>query len=111
MPRHDNLPEVIRDRDGNPIHRSRNLAGIRRYVGGRHAPIIRNLLVHAIGTSAGKLMILFEDGSSYETVFNDYGRLLSFVKNWRNVHGSPFLVNGVDAGTVHRNHPAFANAR
>jgi hypothetical protein len=104
--------EVIRDCNGYPIHRSRNLAGIRRYVGGRHAPAIKKLSIGRIGTNGmeGKMLILFDDGSSFETNFVSYRVLLRFVQRWRNVHGAPFLVNGIDCGAVHSGNPAFKEA-
>jgi hypothetical protein len=116
MPRNQDLPEVIRDRHGNPIHRSRNLAGIRRYVAGctryQHNQIIKTLAIDAIGMGwEGKLSIVFDDGSSYETNFASYFVLLGFVKRWRNVRGAPLVVNGQSWGTVRPDHPAFANAR
>ena len=59
----------IRDRDGNVISKSRNLAGIRRYVGGHTPPLIKVLDVSEIGDEEGKLCILFENGCSFETNF------------------------------------------
>ena len=46
--------EVIRDRDGEVISKSRNLAGIRRYVGGLTPPLIKILDVSEIGDGEGK---------------------------------------------------------
>jgi hypothetical protein len=105
---------VIRDRDGNPIKTSRNLRGIREYVGKN---LIRVLSVDPIKcqtlasvndtTGEGKLCILFDNGASYETTFASYSVLKSFVRRWRNVYGSPLCVNGKDCGTVSSNNPAL----
>jgi hypothetical protein len=88
---------VISDRDGTIIQRSRNLAGIRRYVGQRGTPAIKRLAVDRIGDWEGKLSILFENGASYETNFGSFKVLASFVYRWRNVRGSPLLINGKPA--------------
>ena len=87
----------IRDRDGNVIGRSRNLRGIRRYVSSH---LVKALAVDRVGNGEGKLLILFDDGSSYETNFASFSVLLGFVRRWRNVYGAPLRVNGQDAGTV-----------
>ena len=95
----------IRDRDGNVISKSRNLAGIRRYVGGHTPPLIKVLDVSEIGDEEGKLCILFENGCSFETNFASYSVLKGFVNRWRNVHGSPLTVNGQPAGAVSTHNP------
>lgn len=89
--------EVIRDKYGNPIKTSRNLRGIREYVSDH---IIKFLAIHRIARGRGKLEILFEDKSSYETNFESYIVLKDFVRKWRNVYGSPLIVNGEEAGEV-----------
>jgi hypothetical protein len=91
---------VVRDRDGKVINKSRNLAGIRRYVGGRVRPSIKVIDVSEIAAGEGKLCILFENGCSFETNFASYSVLKAFVNCWRNVHGSPLSVNGQPAGVV-----------
>jgi hypothetical protein len=98
---------VIRDKDGNVVQRSRNLAGIRRYVGGHTPPLIKVLAIDRIGVKnlEGKLMILFENGNSYETNFGDFGVLAGFVARWRNVYGAPLRVNGEDCGKVSYDNP------
>jgi hypothetical protein len=88
---------VIRNKDGEVIQRSRNLAGIRRFVGSR---LIKVLAVDRIEDGEGKLMILFENGDSYETNFASFTVLADFVRRWRNVYGAPLLIGGKDAGMV-----------
>ena len=97
--------QVIRDRDGNVIGKSRNLAGIRRYVGGHTPPLIKILDVSEIAHKEGKLCILFESGCCFETNFASYSILKGFVSRWRNVHGAPLTVNGQPAGRVSSHNP------
>jgi hypothetical protein len=89
--------EVIRDQNGEPIRTSHNLRGIREYVSHN---LIRVLAIDLIGKGEGKLMILFEGGASYETNFCDFDVLRDFVRRWRNVYGSPLLVNSSDCGII-----------
>jgi hypothetical protein len=98
---------VIRDRDGNVIRKSRNLRGIRRYVAEFGAPAIKTLAIDPTGEKGldGKLSILFADGSSYETNFASYSVLCEWVRRWRNVHGAPLLVGGKDCGEVTSRNP------
>jgi hypothetical protein len=95
----------IRDRDGHVISKSRNLAGIRRYVGGHTPPLIKILDVSEIGDKEGKLCVFFENGYSFETNFASYSVLKAFVSRWRNVYGAPITVNGQPAGVVSARNP------
>ena len=95
------LTHKIRDCDGKVIRTSRNLAGIRRYVANPGGPAIKRLQIDQIGGGEGKLSILFEDGSRYETYFADFTVLASWVYRWRNVRGAPTYVNGT--GPLSRN--------
>lgn len=99
--------EVIRDTFGNVIHRSKNLSGIRRYVGGSHPRLIKILAINRVGDDEGKLCILFEDRSSFETNFFSFDCVKRMVRNWRNVYGARLVVNGVDAGEVGYRNPAL----
>lgn len=96
--------EVIRDKAGNIIGRSRNLAGIRRYTSNH---LIKQMDLSAIGEngSEGQLSILFDDGVSFQTNFCSLQVLKNFVRNWRNVYGAPLLVNGQDCGKVDYHNP------
>jgi hypothetical protein len=100
------MPCLIRDRDGSIIGRSRNLAGIRKYVGGRSAPIIKILDVSHVGQWDGMLSIMFEDGTSFQTEFASYSVMVDFVRRWRNVHGAPLTIDGASAGVVSKTNPA-----
>jgi hypothetical protein len=95
----------IRDRDGNVISQSRNLAGIRRYVSGHTPAVIKVLDISEIGIGEGKLSILFENECSFETNFASYSVLKGFVSRWRNVYGAPLTVNGQPAGKVSTHNP------
>lgn len=110
-----NEPCVIRDAQGNIIQRSRNLAGIRRYVSNHAIAVIaidRIGEIHKHPTSGrvyseGKLMILFRDRSSYETNFSCFSVLANIVRNWRNVYGAPIRVMGTNTGTVSYSNPTL----
>jgi hypothetical protein len=97
--------EIIRDSDGAVIQRSRNLAGIRRYVG-THP--IKILAIDETADSSGKLSILFDDGASFETQFASFDVLRNFVRQWRNVHGAPLLVNGESCDVVSSKNPKLS---
>jgi hypothetical protein len=99
---------VIRDRDGNVIQRSRNLRGIREYVGKN---IIKTVAVDRVGQGEGQLSILFENGSSFQTNFASFSVLCWFVRGWRNAYGAPLLVNGEECGTVRYNNVALMENR
>lgn len=90
---------VIRDKDGNIIQRSRNLAGIRRYTA--HS-IIKTLDVSHIGDKLldGQLSILFNNGDTFQTNFASFAVLCGWVERWRNAHGAPLTIDGVAAGVV-----------
>lgn len=74
--------------DGSTVNRSRNLAGIRRYVS-------RNIVNRIVLTkrttlgaySIGALSIYFDNGAQYHAGFASYEVLERFVSNWRNVRG------------------------
>ncbi len=76
---------VIRDCDGNIIHRSANLLGVRRYLGRTKSPI-KVLSISKVGEWEGNLSILWEDGCSYKTLFASYVCLKDFIKRWRNTY-------------------------
>lgn len=90
------MPEV-RDSNGKVIQRSRNLAGIHRYVS-KHT--ISKLSIDRLPDGDGYLRIHFTNGATYETDFADFSVLLYHVRHWRNVYGSPLFVNGEWRGEV-----------
>lgn len=111
------MPE-IRDKDGKVIQRSRNLDGIRRYVGRN---LIKVLAIDKLKFASpaklengwlyaddAKLSILFDNGCSYETNFASFKVLKQFVRQWRNVYGAPLRVNGEDAGVVSYHNPKLS---
>jgi hypothetical protein len=97
--------QVIRDCDGNVIQSSPTLMGIRGYVG-KH--LIKMLDISPVGDGEGQLSILFDDRSSFQTHFADFGVLKSFVRNWRNVYGAPLSIGGIDCGKVKYRNKALA---
>ena len=98
------MPCIIRDSEGKAINTSRNLRGIRRYVGQN---LIKVLSIDAIAKGEGKLMILFDNKASFETNFASFNVLRDQVRQWRNVYGAPLRVNGVDCGKVSKDNAAL----
>lgn len=99
--------EVIRDKSGRIIQRSRNLRGIHEYVGKNLIKVLSISETGVAGYLSGKLCILFDNGASYETNFADFNVLQDCVRRWRNVYGAPLMVNGKDCGKVEYNNPAL----
>ena len=85
--------EYIRNENGAVIGKSKNLAGIRRYVSKNP---IKCLAMDSINGN-GKLCILFENGSSFECNFASFEVLKNVVRNWRNVYGAKLVVNGIES--------------
>ena len=83
--------EVIRDKDGNIIRRSKNLRGVLEYA---RTHIISKIGADRIGKEEGKLMVLFHDGASYETNFASFGALKQWIRARRGWYGLPLTVNG-----------------
>lgn len=98
--------ETIRDKNGKVIRKSRNLRGIREYVSSTKSPIKLLAIDRIYG--GGKLCILFEDGTNYETNFADYSILKHFVRRWKNAYGAPLLINTAPSGIVEFKNPALA---
>lgn len=99
--------ETIRDKNGDIIQQSRNLAGIRRYVGKNLIKTLDVCLLDGEGT--GQLSILFDNACSFQTNFASYQILCNFVRNWRNVYGAPLSINGVASGKVCKSNPPEAS--
>lgn len=72
--------------DGKPINRSKNLAGILRYL--RVVPAKRLVLERGEGES-GILYILFNNGASVMTDFASYIVMKEWVAARRNLQGVP----------------------
>lgn len=78
---------VIRDNNGKIIHTSRNLRGVLEYAG-KHSAL--KVSCSKLTNGEGKLCILFDNFSSFETNFASYDVLVGFVKRWRNVKYAEF---------------------
>jgi len=91
--------EYILDRNGNIIHRSKSMRGIRRYVSNH---LIKWVDISCISNRSyeGLLSILFENGDSYQRVWSNYSALKDMVRYWRNIHGAKLTVNGDDYGKI-----------
>lgn len=94
--------ETIYDRHGEPLHTSKNLAGIRRYVSNNIVSVIELI---PLGKSGALLSMHFDDGAFYTTQFASYSVLLDFVRKWRNVYGAALIVDGLQAGKVESKNP------
>lgn len=103
------MAEVIRDRDGKVIQRSRNLAGIRRYV-------CRNLIrwiklshydnsvrpvIPGIGAPS-RMFIEFDNGATFETHFADWTILCDWVRRWQSAYGAPLMIDGRHCDVVRK---------
>ena len=95
----------IRDREGAIISKSRNLRGIREYVGRNLVKVVDATEVGARGE--GQLSILFENGDSFQTNFASYAVLLESLSNWRNMYGAPLTIGGQSRGKVGYYNPAL----
>jgi hypothetical protein len=88
------MAKQIRDKDGNVIQTSKNLAGIRRYV---RKHLIKIIQMDKLRDGSGMLSILFRDGASFQTPFASYSVLKAVVARWRNVRGAKVVTFGEDA--------------
>ncbi len=90
----------VLDRDSNVINKSKNLAGVRRYMALTRSPVKHIDLSH-IGQSEGQLSILWENNASFQTNFASFTVMQNFVDRWRNAWGAPLSIDGLIVGTVH----------
>lgn len=91
------------------INRSRNLAGIRRYVSSH---LISELHIAPkmdgqinVNHNRGWLYIVFDNGATFQTDFASYEVLKGFVSRWRNVYGASLWMDGHEAGKVSAHNP------
>ena len=93
--------EHIRNKLGDIIQTSRNLAGIRRYVP-KH--LVKIVQLDQLEKGEALLHILFDDGSSFQCRFASFVVLCWTVQNWRSLYGSPFVcyrLGGInETGTI-----------
>jgi hypothetical protein len=95
--------------NGEIVQRSRNLAGIRRYVSSH---LIEELHIAPksdgqinVSSNRGWLYIVFSNGATFQTDFASYEVLKGFVSRWRNVYGAPLWMAGHPAGVVSARNP------
>lgn len=91
---------------GRIIQQSRNLAGIRRYVG---THLIQRLSITEYQDRSAQLYIEFEDGASFRSAFCSAAVLREFVRRWRNVYGATLWMNDRDAGKITWDNPNLFN--
>jgi hypothetical protein len=83
--------EQIIGKDGKVIQQSRNLRGIRSYVGKN---LIKHILISKQADGEGYLRIRFDDGASFSTTFCNYKVLCYTLRNWRNLYGAELFIGG-----------------
>lgn len=88
---------VVTDRNGKIVNQSRNLRGIRQYVGKN---LIKDVKIKEIEQGRGYIEIYFDDGAYFQTVFASFNVLKDCVRRWRNVYGSKLWVNNKECGTI-----------
>lgn len=96
----------IRNSEGAIVSKSRNLRGIREYVGRNLVKTVDATEVGARGE--GQLSILFDNGDSFQTNFASFTVLLESLKTWRNLYGAPLTIGGKSRGNVGYSNPALA---
>ncbi len=86
--------EQIIDKDGKVIQQSKNLRGIRSYVGKNR---IDHVTIQLRAEGKGFLRIDFKDRSSFSTFFASYAVLCCTLRNWRNLYGANlYTYHGMD---------------
>ncbi len=107
----DRFRNVMRDKDGTIINRSRNLAGFLRYLGSTRN-YVKSLDVSRVGNqSEGKLSVLFSNGDSFETTFASFLVLCYWILARRNLSGAPLSIDGVQSGVIERSNKALMYAK
>lgn len=86
----------IRNKKGDVISTSRNLAGLVRKFGREPVKVIGISPI----VDGGKLMVLFRNGDSCETNFADYNVLCHWLGNRRNLRGVPLVIRGQKWGKI-----------
>jgi hypothetical protein len=96
------------DQHGNRIRRSRNLAGIRRYVARWPVKQVEiKVIERPRGDTEGGVRIDFTNGYYWVGRFADYHVLKWALRNWRNLYGAKLIVNDQDAGQISYRNPAL----
>jgi hypothetical protein len=100
-------PQLIYSADHAIVNRSRNLAGVRRYVR-THAIAELHIAQRALGQTGGWLYLVFQNGASFQTTFADYRVLAGFVLRWRAVYGTELWIGGhKQTSTISAKHPSL----
>lgn len=92
-------PVTIRNSDGTPHSRSRNLAGIVRAISSK---VVQTVWIDRWANGRGVLSIQFESGLFVQTAFEDFGALKDWVAARRNLRGCSLFINGEFSGMVTR---------
>jgi hypothetical protein len=84
--------------DGRVLHRSRNLRGLLRYLGGPDAAT--SVWVTSLDGGAGRLNVRFQSGNSCTTRFASRSVLVTWIAERRNLRGVALYFDGAPAGEV-----------
>jgi hypothetical protein len=100
---------IIRDKEGDPVYSSRNLRGLRDFIG--KGNLIKVVAIDLLEHQEGLLSVLFENGYSCQVNFASFFVLKNTVRNWRNMYGAPLVVNGVEHGSIEYKNWGLATGR
>lgn len=90
-------PSYLYDENGREVSKSRNLAGIRRYVSRRQVQAVH---IQKLEHGEGGIRIEFVNGWYWLGRFADYGVLKWTLRNWKNIQMAPLVVDGNPSGLV-----------
>jgi len=93
----------IHNTNGDIIRRSKNLQGIRRFASQEG---IERVEIRRFADGEGLLTVHF-CGAHTDVNFASFSILQGFVRQWRNAHGAPLLVDGIPSGIVTTKNPAL----
>lgn len=85
--------EIIKDKNGKVIKRSRNLRGLREYASKN---IIKLIRFENLGKFGGRSTVIFDAGETSITVWADYNVMTDKLTNWSMFKGAPveYVKNG-----------------
>lgn len=95
--------EIVKD--GNVISRSKNLAGLRRWISGHS---VASVFIHKYKDGSGYLCVKFHGGDHCTTTFASYSVLCHTLRHWRNLYGAKLFISGTQSDPVHYGNPDLA---
>lgn len=95
---------TIRNSQGEVVSRSRNLAGIRAYIGRN---LVDRVKVYPADNREGILEIWFDNGNYCQTRWASFSVLKSALRTWRNLYGANLEIEWNEAGKIGYRNPAL----